>query len=47
MRVTLRLYVQSDSIQMVYQLMPETLELLSRLGLGLEVSSLSWGEIGG
>ncbi len=43
MRVTLRLYVQSDSVQMVYQLTPETLQLLARLGMPIEVSSISWG----
>ena len=47
MRVTLRLYVQSDSVQMVYQLTPETIQMLAQLGMTLEVSSLSWGEIGG
>lgn len=45
MRVTLRLYVQTDSIQMVYQLAPETMALLAALGMPLEVSSLSWGEV--
>ena len=44
--ITLRLYVQSDYAQISYQLMPETLQRLVALGLPLDVSSLSWGEIG-
>lgn len=44
--VTLRLYVQSDAAQMAYQLMPETLEKIVATGLPLDVSSLSWGEVG-
>jgi len=46
MTVVLRLYVQSDAVQMVYQLMPGTLRLLSDLGMTLEVSSVSWGDAG-
>ena len=45
-QVTLRMYVQSDYAQMAYQLMPETMEKVVALGLPLNVSSLSWGEIG-
>lgn len=44
--VKLRLYVQSDYAQMSYRLMPETLTRLVATGLPLEVSSMSWGEIG-
>lgn len=44
--VKLRLYVQSDYAQMSYRLMPETLSRLVATGLPLEVSSMSWGEIG-
>ena len=44
--VRLRLYVQSDYAQMAYCLMPETLSDLAALGLPLDVSSISWGEIG-
>ncbi len=46
MRVRLRMYVQSDYAQMTYRLMPETLSRLVATGLPLEVSSMSWGEIG-
>ena len=45
-RVMMRMYVQSDRAQMAYQLMPETLQRLSDTGLPLDVTSLSWGEIG-
>ncbi len=45
-QVTLRLYVQSDHAQIAYCLMPETLEKLVAIGLPLNVSSLSWGEVG-
>lgn len=44
--VKLRLHVQSDYAQMSYRLMPETLSRLVATGLPLEVSSMSWGEIG-
>ena len=44
--VRLRLRVQSDYAQMAYCLMPETLSDLSGLGLPLDVTSISWGEIG-
>ena len=44
--VQLRLYVQSDYAQMSYRLMPETLSRLVATGLPLEVSSMSWGELG-
>ena len=45
-QVKLRLYVQSDYAQMSYRLMPETLSRLVATGLPLEVSSMSWGELG-
>ena len=45
-KFTLRLYVQSDYAQIAYRLMPETLQRLVALGLPLDVSSLSWGEVG-
>ena len=45
-QVTLRMYVQSDYAQMAYQLMPETMEKVVAIGLPLNVSSLSWGEVG-
>lgn len=45
-KFTLRLFVQSDYAQISYQLMPETLQRLVAIGLPLDVSSLSWGEIG-
>ena len=44
-KVTLRLFVQSDYAQIAYRLMPETLQRLVALGLPLDVSSLSWGEV--
>ena len=44
--IVLRLSIQSDYAQMVYCLMPETLKRLADVGLPLEVSSLSWGEVG-
>ncbi len=44
--VSMRLYVQSDYAQMSYRLMPETLSRLVATGLPLEVSSISWGEVG-
>lgn len=45
-KVTLRLYVQSDYAQIAYRLMPETLQRLVAVGLPLDVSSISWGEVG-
>ena len=45
-RLTLRLHIESDYAQMVYTLMPETIHRLMEIGLPLEVTSLSWGEIG-
>lgn len=45
-KVQLRMYVQSDYAQMSYRLMPETLSRLVATGLPLEVSSMSWGELG-
>ena len=45
-QVALRMYVQSDYAQMAYQLMPETMEKVVAIGLPLNVSSLSWGEMG-
>lgn len=45
-KFTLRLFVQSDYAQIAYRLMPETLQRLVALGLPLDVSSLSWGEVG-
>lgn len=45
-KVKLRLYVQSDYAQMSYRLMPETLTRLVASGLPLDVTSISWGEIG-
>ena len=45
-RIRLRLYVQSDYAQMTYRLMPETLQRLVATGLPLEVTSISWGELG-
>lgn len=44
--VKLRLYVQSDYAQMSYRLMPETLSRLVATGLPLDVTSMSWGELG-
>lgn len=44
--VKLRLYVQSDYAQMSYRLMPETLTRLVATGLPLDVTSMSWGELG-
>ena len=44
--VRLRLRVQSDYAQMVYGLEPETIHELDEAGLPLDVSSVSWGEIG-
>ena len=38
--------MQSDYAQMAYQLMPETMEKVVAIGLPLNVSSLSWGEVG-
>ncbi len=46
LHVKLRLYVQSDYAQMTYRLMPETLQRLVATGLPLEVTSISWGELG-
>ncbi len=46
LKVKLRLYVQSDYAQMTYRLMPETLQRLVATGLPLEVTSISWGELG-
>ena len=45
-KLTLRLFVQSDYAHIAYRLMPETLQRLVALGLPLDVSSLSWGEVG-
>ena len=45
-KVQLRMYVQSAYAQMSYRLMPETLSRLVATGLPLEVSSMSWGELG-
>lgn len=45
-RVTMRLYVQSDRAQIAYRLMPETLAKLAATGLPLDITSISWGEIG-
>ena len=45
-QVRLRLRVQSDYVEVSYSLMPETLELLRNLGLPLDISTVSWGEIG-
>ena len=45
-QVTLRLYVQSDRAQIAYRLMPETLQKLVATALPLDLTSLSWGEIG-
>ena len=45
-KVQLRMYVQSDYAQMSYRQMPETLSRLVATGLPLEVSSMSWGELG-
>ena len=45
-KLTLRLFVQSDYAQIAYRLMPETLQRLVAVGLPLDVSSLSWGEVG-
>jgi hypothetical protein len=44
--VRLRLHVQSNYAQMVYCLMPETLNDLAQIGIPLDISSVSWGEIG-
>lgn len=44
--VTMRLYVQSDRAQIAYRLMPETLAKLAATGLPLDITSISWGEIG-
>ena len=44
-KVTLRLFVQSDYAQIAYMLMPETLQRLVAIGLPLDVSSVSWGEV--
>ena len=46
MSVKLRLYVQSDYAQMAFRLMPETLQRLVATGLPLDVTSMSWGEVG-
>ena len=45
-QVTMRLYIQSDRAQIAYRLMPETLKRLVSTGLPLDITSLSWGEIG-
>ncbi len=44
--VVLRLLVQSDYAQMAFKLMPETLSRLVATGLPLDVTSISWGELG-
>ncbi len=46
LKVKLRMCVQSDYAQMTYRLMPETLQRLVATGLPLEVTSISWGELG-
>lgn len=43
--LTLRIHLQSDFAQMVYRFNPETMKYLVDIGLPLEVSSLSWGEV--
>ena len=45
-RVVLRLYVRSNRAHITYRLMPQTLQKLTEIGLPLELSSLSWGEVG-
>lgn len=44
--IRLRLHVQSNYAQMAYCLMPETLSDLAAIGIPLDISSVSWGEIG-
>lgn len=44
--VTMRLFVKSDMARMVYDLTPETLQNLCAVGLPLEISSMSWGQLG-
>ena len=44
--IRLRLRVQSDYAQMAYCLMPETLQDLASIGLPLDITSISWGEVG-
>lgn len=43
--IVLRLYVRSDYASIFYRLMPENLLRLSQLGMPLEVSVLSWGQV--
>lgn len=45
-RVKMHLYVQSDYAHISYRLMPETLSRLVATGLPLDISSMSWGELG-
>lgn len=45
-QVRLRLRVQSDYVEVSYSLMPETVELMCKLGLPLDISTVSWGEVG-
>ena len=45
-QVRLRLRVQSDYVEVSYSLMPETVELMFELGLPLDISTVSWGEVG-
>ena len=45
-QVRLRLRVQSDYVEVSYSLMPETVELMCELGLPLDISTVSWGEVG-
>lgn len=44
--LTLRLFVRSDMARMVYNLAPATLANLCAIGLPLEISSISWGQLG-
>ncbi|MDO4484309.1 MAG: hypothetical protein Q4C54_07735 [Clostridia bacterium] len=43
--VILRLSVRSDRAQIAYMLMPETLGRIVAVGLPVELTSLSWGEV--
>ena len=45
-QVRLRLRVQSDYVEVSYSLMPETVKLMCELGLPLDISTVSWGEVG-
>ena len=44
--VTLRLYIRSNKAMIAYRLMPETLQHLLAIGIPLDVTSLSWGDVG-